>query len=107
MTSMPASRNARAMILAPRSCPSRPGLATTTRILRDEVAASIEAASLGRRASGERMHEALGWDEAGVGAVGLAADDRIEAGVQRAGHRAAGHLGHTLGEPDHQRLAPG
>src|SRR3954466_1020388 len=40
MTSMPASRRARAMILAPRSCPSRPGLATTTRILR-AVAASI------------------------------------------------------------------
>src|SRR5512132_2447083 len=34
MTSMPASRSARAMIFAPRSCPSRPGLATTTRILR-------------------------------------------------------------------------
>src|SRR5918999_1575708 len=34
MTSMPASRRALAMILAPRSCPSRPGLATTTRILR-------------------------------------------------------------------------
>src|SRR5919112_3999567 len=34
MTSMPASRRARAMILAPRSCPSRPGLATTTRTLR-------------------------------------------------------------------------
>src|ERR1700722_9762836 len=33
MTSMPASRKARAMILAPRSWPSRPGLATTTRIL--------------------------------------------------------------------------
>src|SRR3954453_23116434 len=34
MTSMPASRSARAMIFAPRSWPSRPGLATTTRILR-------------------------------------------------------------------------
>src|SRR5688572_21025278 len=32
MTSMPASRRARAMIFAPRSWPSRPGLATTTRI---------------------------------------------------------------------------
>src|SRR5438105_1015581 len=31
MTSNPASRSARAMIFAPRSCPSRPGLATTTR----------------------------------------------------------------------------
>src|SRR4051794_23064378 len=34
MTSIPASRSARAMIFAPRSWPSRPGLATTTRILR-------------------------------------------------------------------------
>src|SRR4029078_198706 len=33
MTSMPASRSARAMIFAPRSCPSRPGFAITTRIL--------------------------------------------------------------------------
>src|ERR671931_2033357 len=31
MTSKPASRNARAMILAPRSWPSRPGLAIRTR----------------------------------------------------------------------------
>src|SRR3954452_4137020 len=37
MTSIPASRSARAMILAPRSWPSRPGLATTTRILRVSV----------------------------------------------------------------------
>src|SRR5919201_1630563 len=34
MTSIPASRSARAMIFAPRSCPSSPGFATTTRILR-------------------------------------------------------------------------
>src|SRR5262245_59204017 len=34
MTSIPASRSARAMTLAPRSCPSRPGLAMTTRIFR-------------------------------------------------------------------------
>src|SRR6186997_731945 len=33
MTSMPASRSARAMIFAPRSCPSRPGFAITTLIL--------------------------------------------------------------------------
>src|SRR5438093_13772815 len=45
MTSMPASRRARAMIFAPRSCPSRPGLATTTRILR-VVSAFSEAASV-------------------------------------------------------------
>jgi hypothetical protein len=29
------------MILAPRSCPSRPGFATTTRILRVDVAAAM------------------------------------------------------------------
>src|SRR4030095_6988663 len=33
MTSMPAARRARAMTLAPRSWPSRPGLAISTRIL--------------------------------------------------------------------------
>src|SRR5215218_5414178 len=43
---MPASRSARAMIFAPRSCPSRPGLATTTRILRLEPAADISGGSL-------------------------------------------------------------
>src|SRR3954469_17366417 len=61
MTSMPASRSARAMIFAPRSCPSSPGLATTTRILRVEVAASMEASSLGRRApgSGDLLHDQL------------------------------------------------
>src|SRR6476469_7430554 len=48
---MPASRSARAMILAPRSCPSKPGLATTTRILR-AVAASISRGSLEDRRLG-------------------------------------------------------
>src|SRR3954454_8921056 len=38
MTSIPASRSARAIIFAPRSCPSKPGFATTTRILRLEPA---------------------------------------------------------------------
>src|SRR5215467_900777 len=33
MTSTPASRSALATTLAPRSCPSRPGLAMTTRIV--------------------------------------------------------------------------
>src|SRR5215510_2500750 len=33
MTSKPASRRVRAMTLTPRSCPSRPGLATTIRCL--------------------------------------------------------------------------
>src|SRR5437660_6979597 len=37
MTSMPASRSARAITLAPRSCPSSPGLATRTRILASAI----------------------------------------------------------------------
>src|SRR3989338_8252560 len=41
MTSMPASRNARAMTLAPRSWPSRPGLAISTRIFFSVTAASL------------------------------------------------------------------
>src|SRR6478672_6452896 len=40
MTSIPASRRARAMIFAPRSCPSKPGLATTTRILPFDAAST-------------------------------------------------------------------
>src|SRR6185503_20801576 len=42
MTSKPASRSARATILAPRSCPSRPGLATTTRTLRSVMWGSLQ-----------------------------------------------------------------
>src|ERR1700730_7252182 len=37
MTSMPASRKERAITLAPRSCPSRPGFATSTRIFRSTI----------------------------------------------------------------------
>src|SRR5688572_23325673 len=61
MTSMPASRSARAMIFAPRSCPSRPGLATTTRILRampetlDDERVAGEA-MLARHAAQDRLH---------------------------------------------------
>ena len=43
MTSMPASRNARATILAPRSWPSRPTFATSTRIGARTVAQLHEA----------------------------------------------------------------
>src|ERR1700683_1708356 len=35
---MPASRKARAITLAPRSCPSRPGFATSTRIFVSAIA---------------------------------------------------------------------
>src|SRR5689334_15402945 len=49
---MPASRSARAMIFAPRSCPSSPGFATTTRIFRSAMAAD----SMGLRDLDRHMH---------------------------------------------------
>src|SRR5215210_3993539 len=66
MTSMPASRRARAMIFAPRSCPSRPGLAITTRIFPAIPAVSIgmekppeDAAEEARPGIGETMQMKL------------------------------------------------
>src|SRR5512144_528285 len=60
---MPASRRARAMILAPRSCPSRPGLATTTRILR-AVAASIRSGTLAVDGARLRQNTPMKWASA-------------------------------------------
>src|ERR687893_966755 len=57
MTSMPASRRARAMILAPRSWPSSPTFATTTLIVRS--ISPILTARV-RRARDGRPHERLG-----------------------------------------------
>src|SRR4051812_30003582 len=51
---MPASRSARAMILAPRSWPSKPGLATTTRIL------PLDAASTAGRDATRQMRDRAG-----------------------------------------------
>src|SRR5919109_2791748 len=67
MTSIPASRSARAMIFAPRSCPSRPGLATTTRILRAVGAVGAMGAAFYVRARGS-----------GGAALGLGRDLALE-----------------------------
>src|SRR5262249_7688913 len=48
MTSMPASRRARAITLAPRSCPSSPGLATRTRIFSATIVGIRTQLELGR-----------------------------------------------------------
>src|SRR4051812_5377500 len=75
---MPASRSARAMIFAPRSCPSRPGLATTTRILR--LDASIGAGSYSPVGVVEPLERpALGQP---------AADGGVQLGVERRDVRA-------------------
>src|SRR5437764_3511955 len=65
MTSIPASRSARAMIFAPRSCPSSPGLATTTRILRVDwppFSCSVLASKARRSVLPHSdLHVHLGW----------------------------------------------
>src|SRR5689334_10088731 len=61
MTSMPASRSARAMIFAPRSCPSRPGLATTTRILRPPPEERAAVWGLPSKATGESNAPCSPW----------------------------------------------
>src|SRR5688572_7111057 len=98
MTSMPASRSARAMTLAPRSWPSRPGLAMTTRILRiyslhqrhffvlsphvPQRIAHLADGRVGPHAVEERLHGIAGADRGvpqrveraahGIGVPGLA-----------------------------------
>src|ERR671922_476010 len=91
MTSIPASRSARAMILAPRSCPSSPGLATTTRILRVDAGAAM-AAILGVR----YHHEAAAPDRGAV----IPTRPRAFAGP----HHPAVHAGL---EPPPALVAPG
>src|SRR4051812_22118360 len=103
MTSMPASRSARAMIFAPRSWPSRPGLATTTRILRFEdasIGVRSYPAALRRSAVDqlrERGHQPVDADQAHVAAGLVAAGDRVEAILGRPRHGPAGdQLGRVL-----------
>src|SRR5918996_5139588 len=84
MTSIPASRRARAMIFAPRSCPSRPGLAITTRIFL-ATAAQVYGGETDRRRLLPRMAEprrrAVGIRRRGRGRARAA---RLRAGCARA-----------------------
>src|ERR687894_2279453 len=66
MTSIPASRSARAMTFAPRSCPSSPGFATRTRIFLSLMLESwllVESVNVAQRVAD--------FAERGVGADGL------------------------------------
>src|SRR6266508_1692949 len=77
MTSKPASRRARATTLTPRSCPSRPGLATTTRI---RPCATLRRLSLeGRAPSTTPRREGLASGRAaGAGAAAYPEPDLPE-----------------------------
>src|SRR3954452_7761945 len=85
MTSIPASRSARAMIFAPRSCPSSPGLATTTRILPLEAASTAGRDATRHAAAGDSRCPHPG------GARTTASGDRRPA-LARRGLHLAGRL---------------
>src|SRR3954464_12729771 len=91
MTSMPASRSARAMIFAPRSWPSRPGLATTTRIFR-AVAAVIgwSLVAVPYQLAVELAQLAADLAAVGDRIVGVAERPPIESGGVRPGRRRRG-----------------
>src|SRR5262245_49014530 len=55
MTSIPASRSAEAITLAPRSCPSRPGFPTRTRIFLTVIFAPRLASATGLRVARLRL----------------------------------------------------
>src|SRR5919206_2726283 len=65
MTSIPASRKARAMTFAPRSCPSRPGFATSTRIFLSLI--SLHECRERPAASDERRELRVAEEVAAVG----------------------------------------
>src|SRR5664279_895963 len=92
------------MIFAPRSCPSSPGLATTTRIFFSEVLmggapASVRNARVKRRPG--KTHALLRWPSEGGGfAVGA------EHGLQRLDHLALGRLGARGVEQQRHQVRP-
>src|SRR4051794_27309896 len=96
MTSMPASRSARAMIFAPRSWPSRPGFATTTLSVRG-IAGSLVPSPL---AAG--MHN-VAWHPAGHEPAPAAAGERED---EVAGRNGGGGRRHEA-DAEHSRLGGG
>src|SRR2546421_1341140 len=83
MTSIPASRKARAIIFAPRSCPSSPGFATTTRIFLSSEDAMRRGSRGTLAAARARIVVVASWRAA---PLGLLDDDLLchQRGVQRA-----------------------
>src|SRR6478672_6186715 len=99
MTSCPASRRARATILAPRSCPSRPGLPTTMRIGGVELVEIMDAGY----PTGDPRHSLevdLG-STSGDAAKNTASYPKravpcADAGTQMGGSRVSGSVTHPL-----------
>src|ERR1051326_632549 len=106
MTSMPASRSARAMIFAPRSWPSRPGLATTTRIFRLAGSGMPAADCMARRAHDAERHLHAGVDRAHDHVATAARHPageralRLRAGVETDGPVGDRHVVALVAAPD-------
>src|ERR1700693_393715 len=82
MTSMPASRSARAITFAPRSCPSSPGFAINTRIGLSAIPFSSRGEFINPQESGGRLRTA---EDPVVAAAGGAAAVAVAGGeVDRA-----------------------
>src|SRR5918995_1254105 len=91
---MPASRRARAMIFAPRSWPSKPGLAITTRIFPGTAAQVYERETHGRGllpGMAEPRRRAIGLPRR----RGWAPPARLRPGSARAARGAAGIARHV------------
>src|SRR4051812_32577399 len=88
MTSNPSSRRARAMIFAPRSWPSRPGLATRMRSLRE--ASAMRSGNLSDAPGARKLPDLLGSNIRSTHEEGIALLEtrlnglRESAGVPRA-----------------------
>src|SRR5581483_11309952 len=85
---MPASRNARAMIFAPRSWPSSPGFAITTRILRALTSASHPWYAVAERRPGTGPRWRLELSSSEDGRLSPHAPD----GPERVAHLAHRHV---------------
>src|ERR1700683_2410700 len=94
MTSMPASRNARAMTLAPRSCPSSPGLATRTRILKSTI--GIHLITVSGTESRQRCHLQDAINTSASHGVDIQAPPQIPAGYAAVRFPALGDFLHQL-----------
>src|SRR5271157_1931419 len=102
MTSMPASRRARAITFAPRSWPSNPGLATRTRIgvCMASGLDSLRSTWLGLHTSGWHISKPRGFlvraENPPQGIANLS-QSRVGAnGIHQVGHGVLGSLGGTL-----------
>src|SRR6185503_5088677 len=108
MTSMPASRSDADTTLAPRSCPSRPGLATRTRIGLDGLSVASAAAGMGagmlcRPASRNKFLAEGGDVHDGAAVAAAVAPERIDQ-HRRHPHRARAHHVYRIDVTDVIRL---